>query len=145
MFSKSLQFRTPKYRIYSHFYFPANPVHAAKEYDSGQIQDLWAWLYDELSDVANPERYKIPYTFAFDLTPEEHVLCEDQPDIVLDIIHGKDAILTWITPEIQWSEKFRIRYLQDYIKALKENGFADWADTIENLEGRSYLYNNWRE
>jgi hypothetical protein len=46
------------------------------------------------------------------------------------------AILTWISPEIQWGDKLRIRYLQDYIKILKENGFVEWAETIENLEDK---------
>jgi len=36
--------------------------------------------------------------------------------------------------------KLRIRYLRDYIKILKDNGFVDWAETVENLEGKNYLY-----
>gem|GEM_PF-3007690 len=109
---------------------------------SDEIQDLWQWLYYELRDAADPERFKIPYAFAFDLTPEKHVLCESKPDEIFDIIQGKNAILTWITPEIQWGDKLRIRYLRDYIKILKENGHVDWAQTIENFEGVNYLYDD---
>jgi len=82
------------------------------------------------------------HTFAFELTPEEHALCEAQPDEILNTIKGKRTILTWITPEIQWGDKLRIRYLREYIRILKENGFIDWVETIEKLEGKSYLYND---
>jgi hypothetical protein len=102
-----------------------------------EVQVLWSRLYDELSDAADPERHKIPYAFAFNLTQEEHLLCEAQPDEILNIIQGKEAVLTWISQEIQWGDKLRIRYLRDYIKALRENGFVDWAETVENLEGRN--------
>ena len=103
------------------------------------IQGLWQRLYDELSDAANPERFKIPYAFAFALTPEEHVLCEAKPDEILNIIKDKELILTWPTPEIQWGDKLRVRYLRDYIKLLKENGHSNWAKIIEIVEGSNYL------
>jgi hypothetical protein len=103
---------------------------------------LWQMLNNELTDATDPERFKIPYAFAFDLTPEEHVLCEEQPDEILNIIQGKKAILTWISPEIQWGDKLRIRYLRDYIKILKENGFVEWAETVESIEDRKYFYDD---
>ena len=107
--------------------------------DADQVHTLWQWLYRELSDAANPRRFKIPYAFAFELTTEDHDLLQVWPGEILDIIQGKNPILTWITPEIQWGEKLRIRFLRDYIKILRENGFVDWAETIEKLEGKNYL------
>ena len=105
-----------------------------------RIQHLWDKLYDELSDATDPVRFKIPYAFAFNFTREEHLLCKAQPDEVLNIVQGKESVLTWISEEIQWGDKLRIRYLRDYIKILKDNGFDDWAETVENLEGKNYLY-----
>ena len=146
-YSKSLQFRALKY-ISQELLGGGGPF---KHYrssrfvggeHSGSVNALWLQLYDELSGASDPERFKIPYAFAFDLTPEEHALCDAQPDEILNIIQGKEAILTWISQEIQWSDKLRIRYLRDYIAILKENGYTDWAETIENLEGKSYLYDD---
>ena len=123
---------------------PPHPTHhfraMKKNGDAERMRVLWKMLYDELSDAADPERFKIPYAFAFSLTLEEHTLIEAYPDRILNIIQGKEPILTWITPEIQWGDKLRIRYLRDYIRILKENGFVEWAETIENLEDRNYLY-----
>ena len=110
------------------------------DFTTSSVRLLWDKLYDELSDAADPERFKIPYAYAFNLTKEEHALCEALPDEILNIIQGKEAILTWVSQEIQWSDKLRIRYLQDYIRILKENGHVAWAKTIENIERKNYQY-----
>jgi len=104
------------------------------------VKHLWNELYKELTYAADPELFKIPYAYAFNLTKEEHALCEALPDEIVNIIRGKEAILTWVSQEIQWSDKLRTKYLRDYIKILKENGHVAWAKTIENIEEKNYLY-----
>jgi len=110
--------------------------------DADLVYTLWLMLYRELSDAADPRRFKIPYAFAFELTQEEHDLLQARPDEIFDFIQGKKRVLTWITPEIQWGDELRIRFLRDYMQILRENGHVDWAETVEKLEGRDYLYGN---
>ena len=145
MFARSLRFREPRLhfqRAQGLIFFRTRIVSGAeRQYDSKIAQHLWGWLIDELSsDAANPDRFKIPYAFAFDLTLEEHALIEAHPEKILEIIKGKKPILTWITPEIQWSDRLRMRFLRYYTRILRENGFVDWAETVEKLEGIDYHY-----
>ena len=147
-FSNSLKFREVKDVVEVITYGVPLPGPSSRIYTwrldgvAGKVGILWSFLRSELSDAAAPKRFRIPYAFAFELTSEEHALCEAQPDEILNIIKGKKAILTWITPEIQWGDKLRSRYLREYIRILKEKGYIDWVETIEKLEGKIYLYNN---
>ena len=152
-FTASLRFRGPKRVIIKRESVGGGPIqrpsrsfYTMREHgDVNRMHELWQWLYNELKDTANPERFKIPYAFAFDLTTEEHALCEAKPDEILNIIQGKEAVLTWITPEVKWGEKLRIRYLQDYLNLLKENGYVEWAEIIKNIEGGDYLNLNFEQ
>jgi len=146
-YSASLKFRGPRTNRRRELLGGPSPRARFREMrengDADQVYTLWRRLYNELSDAAITEQFKIPYAFAFDMSTEEHDLLVARPDEILNIIQGKKRVLTWITPEIQWGDRLRIRFLRDYIKLLRENGFVDWADTVESLEGKNYIYGDY--
>jgi len=95
-YSASLRFRGPRHPFIRNSLFggvcPYARFHAMREDgDADRVHVLWRWLYRELSDAANPERFKIPYAFAFNLTQEEHDLLEVYPDKILDNYPGEKA------------------------------------------------------
>ena len=114
-------------------------IRARKPVDRAeQLETLWRWLHYKFEDIATPDRFKIPYAFAFELTPEEHRLCKAEPDAVLSVVKNKKALLTWMTPEIQWGDSLRVKYLRSYIEELKKHGHNEWARTVESLENERY-------